>query len=72
MENSHLNIHQDAQQFIHLDHPKHVEDLCRHLFKESPKGMQLVEKTFGKKSMPVELKPQAPVNRLLHEPYSSG
>ena len=69
---THLNLHQDAQQYIHLDHPAHVEDLARHLFKDSPKGMNLIEKTFGKKPLPTELPPRAPVNRLMSEPYSAG
>ena len=72
MEQSHLNIHQDAQQTIHLNHPRHVEELCRHLFSDSPKGLALVEKAFSAKSMPVELPPRQVKNRLVHEPYSSG
>ena len=72
MENQHLSLHQDNQQSVHIGNPKHVEQLCRHLFKDSPKGMQLVEKTFGKQAMPIELKNQRPVNRLIHEPYSAS
>ena len=72
MEQSHLSMHQDNVQSVHLGHPAHIEELVRHLFKDSPKGMGLVEKAFGKQVMPVVLKPQKPVNHLISEPYSAS
>ena len=73
MESLHSHdLHPAAANVINLDHPKHIEALVRHLFSESPAGMSLVEKHFGQKMMPVDLPPPKPINRLMHEPYSSG
>ena len=69
MEHPHLAIHQDNQQSIHLNHPKHIEELCRHIFKDSPKGMSLTKKAFEKAPLPIIFPPKQPMNRLMGEPY---
>lgn len=69
---THLSLHPDNATHLKLSKPQHVEALCRHLFKDSPYGMSIVEKTFSTKTMPVELKPKAPKDHLIHEPYSAS
>ena len=64
---SDLRMHHDQTQRLHLHFRGHVESLARHIFKNDPVGIKLVNKEFGEHTIiQPELVPERLQNFTMH------
>ena len=64
---SDLRMHHDMTQRLHLHSRGHVEALARHLFKNDPVGLRVVDAEFAEhKIIQPTLVPEKPQNFTFH------